>query len=349
MFFLKKALLGFAAFVLILWGGAGTQSNSTLLQGGGFIGLIVGLIVLYIFAKMAWRAMGCLPSILLIAAIVVFILYAIGGFRNGIGNVGANLKNFLGQASVQNTSGQGNAKGVINLINDEDFDKPITENFSDSIADNKEIQAPAPQKQAAQQPAAVQNTAEDQGMFQKLMGVFGGSDGSSAPANGFNPENFPAIYGPAKVISGDTLQINGRYFRLYGVDAPENNQSCADSTGRSYRCGSQATAWLRSWLQNNELECRVMQKDSKGNMVGTCSLGAYDLGAALVNAGWAVAYVKYTDVYVPYQLQAQENRNGLWQGEFYMPWDWRTLQARKPKVKIIKQKQERKRTLLSPF
>ena len=49
-----------------------------------------------------------------------------------------------------------------------------------------------------------------------------------------------------------------------------------------------------------------MQQDAKGNMVGTCSLGAYDLGAALVNAGWAVAYTKYTDIYVPYQVQAQE-------------------------------------------
>ena len=36
MFFLKKFLLGFGALFLILLGGAGTQSQSTLLQGGGF-------------------------------------------------------------------------------------------------------------------------------------------------------------------------------------------------------------------------------------------------------------------------------------------------------------------------
>lgn len=81
MFFLKKFLLGFGALFLILLGGAGTQSQSTLLQGGGFLGLIIGLVVLYIFAKMAWRAMGCLPSVFLILAIVVFIVYAIGGFK----------------------------------------------------------------------------------------------------------------------------------------------------------------------------------------------------------------------------------------------------------------------------
>lgn len=32
-------------------GGSGTQSSSLLLQGGGFIGLIIGLVVLYIFGK----------------------------------------------------------------------------------------------------------------------------------------------------------------------------------------------------------------------------------------------------------------------------------------------------------
>lgn len=37
-----------------------------LFQGGGFIGIIVGLVVLYIFGKMVWRAMGCLPVLLII-------------------------------------------------------------------------------------------------------------------------------------------------------------------------------------------------------------------------------------------------------------------------------------------
>lgn len=75
-------------------GGSGTQSSSLLLQGGGFIGLIIGLVVLYIFGKMAWRAMGCLPSFLVVISIIAFILYAIGGFNNGIGGVGQSLRSF---------------------------------------------------------------------------------------------------------------------------------------------------------------------------------------------------------------------------------------------------------------
>ena len=58
MFFIKKLFLGLAAVVLIYLGGSGTQSSNMLFQGGGFIGIIVGLVVLYIFGKMVWRAAG---------------------------------------------------------------------------------------------------------------------------------------------------------------------------------------------------------------------------------------------------------------------------------------------------
>lgn len=340
MFFLKKILLGFGALFLILLGGAGTQSQNTLLQGGGFLGLIIGLIVLYLFAKMAWRAMGCLPSIFLILAIIVFIVYAIGGFNNGIGNVGNNLKSFIGQSAVSNQSRQASASqaNVINLLSEEQYNAPISESFSAPSPSSETMEMQLPQ-QAAPQP----RQAPSSGFLDKIFGS------SSEQNNTVNPQALPAIYSTAGVVSGDTLNINGHYFRLYGVAAPALNQTCADGTGRSYNCGRQSAAWLSSWLQDNQLECHVMQQDQKGNMVGTCSLGAYDIGAALVNAGWAVAYTQYTDVYVPYQQQAQDNARGLWQGEFYMPWDWRKIQARKPDIKIIKQKPKRKRTFLNPM
>ncbi len=345
MVFLKRVLLGLGALFMILLGGAGTQSHSTLMQGGGFLGLIIGLIVLYIFAKMAWRAMGCLPSIFLIAAIVVFILYAIGAFSGGVGNVGSNIKSFLGQgrASTQGTM----VSAKVNLLEEEEFDSPIAESFSSPAAENQAqpAQQPPCDPRTCRQQMAQPAQQEEGGFFSKL---FGGSSQSGSQA-AFNPQNYPAVYSPARVISGDTLVVGGRYFRLFGIDAPENNQTCADANGRPYRCGQQAAAWLKSWLQDNELECRVMQEDAKGNMLGVCSLGAYDIGAALVNAGWAVVYSKHTDIYMPYQVQAQNNARGLWQGEFYMPWDWRKIQARKPKIKIINQQPKRKRTFLNPL
>lgn len=118
--------------------------------------------------------------------------------------------------------------------------------------------APAQNRQPRRQPQ------EEPGFLDKLFG------GESSDQKGFNPQDYPAVYSAAGVVTGDTLTLNGRYFRLYGIDAPESNQTCADAVGRSYSCGRQAAAWLSSWLQDNTLECRVMQQDAKGNMVGTC-------------------------------------------------------------------------------
>lgn len=336
MQFLKKTLFGLGALFFIFVGGAGTQSHNTLLQGGGFLGLIIGLVVLYIFAKMAWRAMGCLPSIFLILAIVAFIVYAIGGFNGGISNLSNNLKSFIGQGTSSTEGKVGNAS-QFNLLSDEDFDVTIRENFS------------SPSKDAQQQPQQQAEPAEEESFLDKLIGKPRTS--KQSPSSGGMPDmqNAPTIYSAAEVISGDTLRINGRYFRLFGIDAPERNQTCADATGRSYSCGYQAAEWLSSWIQNNTLECKVIQKDGNGNMIGTCALGAYDIGAAIVNAGWAVAYPKHTDIYMPYQTQAGQNKRGLWQGDFYMPWDWRKIQAQKPKIKIIKPKTPKRRTILNPL
>ena len=303
-------MLGCGALFLILAGGAGTQSSSTVLQGGGFFGLLIGLVILYLFARMAWRAMGCLPSALIILGIVVFILYAIGAFNNGIGGIIPNVKSFLGQNSSPRQ-----------LSRTAEIPQEMDEEFYN--AQNR--QAPEEQENGMEQ------------LVNRLSEGFGGGTVQQpvprAPA-------YPTIYGSAGVISGDTLKIKGRFFKLYGIDAPELNQRCADGNGRSYSCGKIAARWLRDWIMDNRLECRIMQQDKKGNMVGNCAFGAYDLGAAIVNAGWAVAYEKYTDIYVPYEQQAKINRRGLWNGKFYKPWDWRQIQQQRPEIKITRPKRK---------
>lgn len=291
MSFMKKMLLGGGLLALIFWGGAGTQSQSLLMQGGGFLSLLIALVVLYIFSKMAFRVFGFFPAILMLCGIGVFMLYAIGAFNNGLGGVGENIKAFLGQSKQGSNSGMGT----------------ISESFPPEQESNQELFGPL-QKQPAQ----------------------------AAP----NIDTLPKIQGTATVVSAGKLVINGRYFVLFGLDAPDPNQTCADAKGRAYNCGQSAARWLRSWVNDYTLECRVMRANAKGSMLGTCSLGEYDIGAALVNAGWALAYTQDTTIYQPYQAQAQKHGRGLWQGKFYKPWEWREIQSTRPKIEIIKPKGE---------
>lgn len=353
MLLLKKIFFGLTALALIFIGGSGTQSNSVLLQGGGFVGLIIGFVVLYIFGKLIWRAMGCLPSVLIIAGIVGFLLYAIGAFNGGVQNVIPNLQKFIGTRG--NASGGSVQQSDALMLIDEESRSPtpvVGENFGDiqvpaqqdfaasptpSETPAAETRAPAPQP-----PARLPEKENESGIMGFVNNLLGSGTGTmdSQPRN-FNPADYPAVYGAVQVINGDTLFMRNHYIRLYGIDAPEINQTCANSQGRAYACGKEAARWLQNWILDNEIECRVLKQDSKNNVTATCSYGQYDIGAALVSAGWAVTLPQNT-IYKPYELQAQKAQRGMWQGQFYKPWDWRDIQSKKPKIKIIKPKTKKR-------
>ncbi len=53
------------------------------------------------------------------------------------------------------------------------------------------------------------------------------------------------LAGAARIIDGDTIAIGRVHVRLYGIDAPESEQSCEDADRMAYACGSAATAELR--------------------------------------------------------------------------------------------------------
>ena len=316
MSFFKKLFLGSIALGFILVGGSGTQSPNMLLQGGGFIGLIIGLVALYLFTKMAWRAMGCLPSFIVIMSIVCFVIYAIGGFSNGLGGVIENLQTFIGGRSTMATP-------QISVPEAKTSNVKIDENFSEGEATQaKNI-----------------NKAEKNNQPQKADGFVGFlnnlTSGAKAPKGMPDIGSLPKFTSPASVLTADTLNVQGYKVKLYGIAAPEISQTCANKHGASYNCGQQAALWLSSWITQNPVTCHVMSEDNKGNMLAVCTLGQYDLGAALVNAGWAVADTRQSEIYVPYEQNAQRKRDGLWQGKFYKPWDWKALQNRKPQYKVI--------------
>ena len=47
------------------------------------------------------------------------------------------------------------------------------------------------------------------------------------------------------------------------------------------------------------------------------------LNVAMVADGWAVAYTRYSDEYLPWQKIAKKQKLGLWSTKFDYPEDWR--------------------------
>lgn len=131
------------------------------------------------------------------------------------------------------------------------------------------------------------------------------------------------IAGHASVIDGDTIEIGGRRIRFDGIDAPESQQICTDTSGKAYLCGGRAAAALDEMVRGRTVRCEEKGQDRYGRTLGRCYAGTLDLQRELVRAGWAFAFRRYSTRYIVDEDSARTAARGIWQGSVVSPWDWR--------------------------
>jgi endonuclease YncB( thermonuclease family) len=131
------------------------------------------------------------------------------------------------------------------------------------------------------------------------------------------------LTGTARVTDGDTIKIRGTRIRLNGIDAPETDQVCLDGNGAEYRCGIAARSALGELIAGRNVTCTGDEIDRYHRRIMTCLVGDTDLNAAMVKSGWALAFRRYSTIYVPQEHAARRKQAGLWTGAFIAPWDWR--------------------------
>ena len=141
----------------------------------------------------------------------------------------------------------------------------------------------------------------------------------------------PTFTGRAKVIDGDTLEINGERVRLFGIDAPESRQECQDAARLPYPCGHEATRALAATIGRRPVTCTAVDYDRYDREVAICQVDGRDLGDAMVRAGQAVDYTQHSrGRYAAAEREAQQARRGLWAGAFEFPWEWRRRMQGQP-------------------
>ena len=137
------------------------------------------------------------------------------------------------------------------------------------------------------------------------------------------------IIGSSRVIDGDTIDIWSTRIRLEAIDAPELDQTCDDSDGRPWSCGSVAARELRRHVNGHELKCEPSRYDQFKRVLAICFRpDGSDVNAWMVRQGWALAF-RSTTRYRAAQDEAAAAKRGLWAGGFITPWDWRQREARR--------------------
>ena len=134
-----------------------------------------------------------------------------------------------------------------------------------------------------------------------------------------------AIKGKTRIIDGDTIHIGKNKIRLYGIDAPEINQTCSINK-IIWECGFESSQALESIISEEEVRCEIVDIDRYKRFVAKCFVKNINLNQYMVQNGWAVAYRYYSDDFIKNEEIAIKNKAGIWQGEFLDPYLFRKQQ-----------------------
>jgi endonuclease YncB( thermonuclease family) len=133
---------------------------------------------------------------------------------------------------------------------------------------------------------------------------------------------YQRVRGKVRILNGFTIALeDGKKVVL--ADGPELEQQ-GRIGATFYPAGKEAAAFLRTLIGNRAV---TMYRDAHSEEYrrgevrdGPCFIDGMSLEIELIRHGWAIAHHSIT---VPFEIDARENKRGLWRGEFVPPARWR--------------------------
>lgn len=121
---------------------------------------------------------------------------------------------------------------------------------------------------------------------------------------------------------GDSLIVGSVEVRLFGIDAPEWDQTCKRN-GQNWACGQDAAEELSKLVTGRDVGCVAVNIDEHGRTVAQCTANGVDVNRTMVASGYATAYRHYSTAYVSAEQSAKASGLGIWAGTFQLPSDYR--------------------------
>ena len=120
------------------------------------------------------------------------------------------------------------------------------------------------------------------------------------------------ISGEPTILDGDSLEVSGKRFQLYGIDAPEPGELCEKSNGRRLDCGNIARTALLDLTAGIEVVCEPLGPASATAISAHCTAGGFSLNRNMIHTGWALVDRSVTDDFIEVEAEAKQRRRGLW-------------------------------------
>ncbi len=131
--------------------------------------------------------------------------------------------------------------------------------------------------------------------------------------------------GTAQAIDGDIITIDNLRIILWGVDAPDRNETCTQGS-ELYPCYANSVQALTALVAQGPVTCTLKgAPDRLNRRFGICMTGATDINAEMVKQGMAFAFVPQSTDYAGAQAGAKSAKIGIWQDgvSAQPPWELR--------------------------
>lgn len=110
------------------------------------------------------------------------------------------------------------------------------------------------------------------------------------------------------ILTGQTLELGGTRYRLYGIDVPQPGDMC-HLRGALRDCGRLARAALMDLTAGAVVVCSPSPAGTRGSR---CLADGYDLSEGMVYTGWAKARPEAPKRLSRLMSEARRKRRGLW-------------------------------------
>jgi endonuclease YncB( thermonuclease family) len=140
---------------------------------------------------------------------------------------------------------------------------------------------------------------------------------------------------PLCAQDANIIKLDGKTFRLEGIDAPEVDQNCLGEDGELYRCGRKAAEELARFVAERPIQCDDLHADTAypKRRIGRCAVDGIDVHHWLVEHGWALNLEPHAKGrFKTDETDAQRGHFGLWKGCFVAPRDFRKWNKRSAKL-----------------
>jgi endonuclease YncB( thermonuclease family) len=156
------------------------------------------------------------------------------------------------------------------------------------------------------------------------------------------------VVGTAAAVDGDSLLVGNQKVRLFGIDAPEFDQTCKKD-GQAWGCGQEAKRQLETLVSGQRIECQGRGVDTYNRILAVCSAGYLELNRTMAEQGWAIAFREFSDDYVAAEVQAKTQGIGIWSSTFATPSEYRHGQSSpEPRVSARPRPQPQRPSYRSP-